>query len=75
MGAVDFRSRHFAFRGAALSLLVAASPAGSQLCRCIPAGVYVPCTAINRFSKLDCNLALERRQVNDTSILNNNIKK
>ncbi|MGM0788658.1 MAG: hypothetical protein ACQEUD_01055 [Bacillota bacterium] len=38
-GAVALRSRHFAFHGAALSFLVAAAPAGSQLCRCNPAGV------------------------------------
>jgi hypothetical protein len=47
-GGVDFRCRHFAFRWAALSLLVADTPAGSQLCRCNPAGVCVPSTAINR---------------------------
>jgi hypothetical protein len=45
---VDFRSRHFAFPGAALSLL-AVPPAGSQLCRCNPAGVFVPSTVINWF--------------------------
>jgi ABC-type branched-subunit amino acid transport system permease subunit len=50
-GAVDFRYRHFAFRGAALSLLVAVAPAGSQLCRSNPAGVFVPSTAINRALK------------------------
>jgi hypothetical protein len=45
--AVDFRCRHFAFRGATLSLLTL-RVAGSQHCRCNPAGVFVPSTAINR---------------------------
>jgi hypothetical protein len=51
MQSVDLRSRHFAFRGAKLSLL-ALRAVGSQHFRCNPAGVCVPSTPINRAQKI-----------------------
>jgi hypothetical protein len=48
---VDFRSRHFAFRGAELGLL-GASSCGVSTLPLSPAGVYVPSTPTNRFLKL-----------------------
>ncbi len=60
-GAVDLRSRHFAFRGAVLSL-----PRRCRSCRVSalplsPAGVYVPCTPINKVLKTigqDCSMLI-----------------
>ncbi|EAR66060.1 hypothetical protein B14911_12097 [Bacillus sp. NRRL B-14911] len=60
-GAVALRSRHFAFHGAALSFLVAAAPAESQLCRCNPAGVYVPPLQATGFLKFMCNNTLQAK--------------
>ncbi len=47
---VDFRSRHFAFRGRAGKPPRRFAPAGSPLPH-TPAGVFVPSTSINRVLK------------------------
>jgi hypothetical protein len=55
-GVVDLRSGHFAFRGAALSLLRASSCGVSAL-PLFPTGVCVPSTPINRVSNFFSLLA------------------
>ena len=65
---VDFRSRHFAFRGRAGDPPRRFAPAGSPLPR-TPAGVFVPSTPINRVQKsiLTFNTAIKNKGLDLTS--------
>jgi hypothetical protein len=68
MGAVDLRSRHFAFRGAKLSLL-ALSRCGVSTFPLFPAGVCVPCTPINRvFINFWANFSLKNAEFFEVSL-------
>jgi hypothetical protein len=52
---VDFRCRHFAFRGRPPSLLATSCLRGLA-CLAIPAGVFVPSTPINKVFTINMDL-------------------